>query len=70
MQDAIEANLQQFFAESTNVGEDILEASYTSVIGGTIDSAGNTVTSFVLSTPTGTISVGVNELPLLGSITF
>lgn len=70
MQTAITSNLQAFFAEGTEVGVDLLEAKYLGAIINTIDSSGNSIQSFTLSTPTGDIAVSTEELPILGSITY
>lgn len=71
MREAVIANLQQFFNESVSVGVDIDEDAYRSAIFNTIDtSTGFSVESFELSAPSGDISVGVGELPVLGVVTF
>lgn len=70
MQTAITASLESFFASGTNVAEDLTEDTYKSIIKSTQDSGGNTVDSFTLSSPSGDVSIGVSELPILGTITF
>jgi uncharacterized phage protein gp47/JayE len=71
LQDAVTANLQQFFNESVSVGVDIDEDAYRSAIFNTVDPAsGQSVTSFALSTPSGDIAVGVGELPTLGTVIY
>jgi len=71
MQAAITANLQAFFEEETDVGEDVTADDYRCVINSTIDPAtGTSPTGFTLTTPTGTISVADNELPVLGNVTY
>ncbi len=70
MQDALTLNLEQFFGEVPEVGQDILEDRYKAVISATIDSSGATVTAFTLSSPSGDITVAADELAILGTITF
>ena len=70
MQDAIEANLQQFFEESTVVGQDIDEDAYRSVIKNTVDTqTGDIVDDFVLSVPSGDVAIAAGELGTLGTLT-
>jgi uncharacterized phage protein gp47/JayE len=70
MQEAIEANLAQFFEEATVVGQDIDEDAYRSAIKNTVDTqTGSTVDSFTLSTPTADVIIASGELGTLGTIT-
>jgi hypothetical protein len=70
MQTAITNNLIAYHASGTELAKDLKEVDYQSIINNTLDSGGNTVESFTLSAPTGTISIGVSELPVLGTITY
>lgn len=71
MKAAIEANLAAFFAERTEVGEDVVEDAYRSAIFSTVDPVtGAMVASFTLSTPSGTITVNPGEIAILGTVTF
>ena len=71
MQTAVTANLQQFFDESVSVGVGIDEDAYRSAIFNTVDTeTGDSVQSFVLSTPSGDIAAAVGVLPVLGTVTF
>lgn len=70
MQAAIEANLQQFFEEATIVGQDIDEDAYRSAIKNTVDTqTGDTVNNFVLSVPSGDVTIDSGELGILGTLT-
>lgn len=70
MRVAIKAALSQFFAESVDLGSDILEDDYRCAIKGTFDSERRqTLTSFVLGI-SGDIAVANDELPFLGDVTF
>lgn len=69
MQDAIDANLKQFFEEATVVGLDIDEDAYRSAIKNTVDTAtGDTINNFDVSTPVGDITIDSGELGTLGVI--
>jgi len=70
MQTAITANLQSFFRSGTEVAKDISQIDYESIINSTLDSGGNPVTSFTLSTPTGDIPIGPTEIGVLGTIIY
>lgn len=70
MQTEITANLTSFFATSTSVAQDVTKLDYESVINSTLDSGGNRVESFTLSTPTTDIAIDVSELALIGTITY
>lgn len=70
MQTAITNNLIAYHASGTELAKDLKEVDYQSIINNTLDSGGNVVESFTLSAPTGTISIGVSDLPVLGTITY
>lgn len=71
MQAAITANLVQFFAESTDVGVDIVANAYNCAIFNTVDTeTGDLVKSFTLSTPTGTILIASTSIGTLGNVVF
>jgi len=71
IQQAITANLTNFFATQAELGVDIAESEYISVIQNARDiTSGLKVSSFTLSSPTGDITVASNELPVLGVINF
>lgn len=71
MQTAITANLTQLFEEGTSVGNDLKSFSYESAIFQTVDpETGDIVTNFVLSAPSGDVSIAADELPVLGSIAY
>lgn len=69
MQSAITSALQDFFKIYNNVNEDVKLGDIQAVLGQVIDSAGNQL-KYNLSSPSTNISVGLNELALLGDITF
>jgi len=69
MRNAIAANLEQFFKESTDVGIDIDEDAYRAAIFSTVDTeTGQPMQTFALNFPSGDISNAVNQLPTLGNI--
>lgn len=71
MQAAIDANLTQFFDEQTDVGVDVDEDKYRSVIISTIDTqTGDQVDTFTLSTPAGDITIATGEIATLGNTTY
>lgn len=71
MQEAIRNQLKAFFQEGTFVGENVLETQYATAIASTVDpNTGNRLQAFTLSSPSGNISIGTEELGTLGSITF
>ena len=71
MKDAVTNNLIALFIDETSLGEDIVEAFYTSTIFQTIDPAtGEKVTDFNLATPVGDIVINDAELATIGTITF
>jgi len=71
MKSAIEANLESFFAEDTEVGVDVDEDAYRSAVFNTIDTeTGAEVSTFTLSTPSGDISIAIGEIATLGNVVF
>lgn len=71
MRSAIRASLEQFFSESVDFGRDIDEDAYRCAIRDAWDTERRQgLRSFSLTSPSGTVSVGANELPILGSITW
>ncbi len=72
MQSAINANLQAFFDEDTEVGVDIDEDAYRSAIFNTVDTeTGDEVKSFALSAPpAGDVTIGIGEIGTLGNVVF
>lgn len=68
---AINANLAQYFDESTLIGIDIEEDAYRSVIFNSIDTdTGDKVLSFALSSPVGDITIASGEIGTLGTVTY
>ena len=71
MQAAINANLQQFFAEETSVGVNIQQDAYRAAIQNTIDSeTGDRVLDFNLTTPVGDIVIASGSIGTLGTVTY
>lgn len=71
MRAAIEANLAQYFDESTSVAVNIEEDAYRSVIFNTVDTeTGDKVQSFTLSAPAGVVTVSSGEIGTLGTVTY
>lgn len=71
MQEAVTANLQQFFTERTSVGVNIDEDAYRSAIFNTVDVfTGQTVQTFTLSAPSGDISVSTGQIGVLGAVSY
>lgn len=71
MRRAIQARLEQLFKEGVTYADDLLEDEYRCAVMDTFDrEAGVALKSFALSTPSGDIAVGLNELPTLGTVTF
>jgi uncharacterized phage protein gp47/JayE len=71
MQNAIEQNLEQFFRETPEYGENLLALDYNAAIKTTIDpETGEALQNFVLSTPSGNVTVASGELPTLDSVAF
>ena len=71
MQQSITDNLAQFFREQTNVGVNIIQDAYRSIIFNTVDVVtGDTVQSFTLSAPVGDIVINSGEIAVLGTVTY
>ena len=71
MRTAIDANLRQFFDESTTVGVNIDEDAYRAAIFNTVDTVtGEVVLTFTLSTPTTDITIASGEIGTLGTVTY
>lgn len=71
MKTAINANLAQYFDESTLISIDIEEDAYRSVIFNTVDTeTGDVVQSFTLSSPVGDITIASGEIGTLGTVTY
>jgi len=67
---AVTANLDQFFKEDTVVDENVQEDAYRAAIFNTIDTLnGEEISDFELISPAGDITVGVGEIPVLGTVT-
>ena len=71
MREAIDANLRQFFDESTSVGQDIDEDAYRAAIYNTVDTVtGAVVSTFTLSAPSGDVTIAGGAIGTLGNITY
>jgi uncharacterized phage protein gp47/JayE len=71
MQEAIQANLAQYFLDQAGVGDNILQIAYNSVIYNTIDPVtGAQVSNFSLTSPTGNVAISDQQIGLLGDVTF
>ena len=71
MRASIEESLKQFFATSVEVGVNVSEDAYRSAIFSTVDtSTGDPMISFVLSAPTGDITIAATQIGTLGSVTY
>lgn len=71
MRTAIEENIKAFYEDEATFETDITEDKYRSAIIDTIDpSTGDTLTSFVLLSPSGDITVTTDEIGIPGDITF
>jgi uncharacterized phage protein gp47/JayE len=71
IQQAIVDNLDLFFRTKTEVGANLEEVDYLSVINDTVDTnTGSPLESFVLDSPTGDIMVSDNQIPVLGAVNF
>ncbi len=68
MKAAVEASLEQFFEENTQVGVDVQKAAYDSAIFNTVDSSGQRLQSWTLTTPSSNILVDSNEIATLGAV--
>jgi len=71
MRTAVEANIEAFFADKAELGEDITEDSYRAAIANTVDPETNqALTGFDLTAPAADISVERGGLATAGSVTF
>jgi len=70
MQTAITNNLTSFFSTGTSLAVDVKQIDYASIINSTLDSGGNPVVSFNLSTPTTDIAIDIDEIALIGTIAY
>lgn len=71
MRTAIEASLNQFFDEETEVGINIDEDKYRAAIINTIDTqTGDQLQTFTISTPIGDIVITTGQIGTLGVVTF
>jgi len=71
MRTAIDDSLSQLFNEELDVGEDLTEDAYRSVIYNTVDtSTGQRVTSFTLSAPVGDIAISNSQIATKGAVTW
>jgi uncharacterized phage protein gp47/JayE len=71
MKEAVTASLQQFFAERTEVGVDVVEEAYNAAIFNTVDLVtGAELVSFTLTSPSADITVASGEIGTLGNVTF
>lgn len=69
MQTAISNALGDFFRTSNNIGEDVKLADLNGLISGVIDSTG-AAPIYTLSSPSGNTAIGLNEIGVLGSVTY
>ncbi len=71
MREAVTESLDQFFKDFSNVGVSIVEDAYRSAIINTIDTVtGETLSDFVLASPTADIPVAIGELAILGTVSY
>ncbi len=71
MRTAVTDSLGQFFDEETTVGVNVDQDKYRAAISNTVDiQTGDEITSFVLSTPTGDVTIAAGEIGTLGTVTF
>lgn len=70
MKTAIQASLEQFYAERVEVDITIVEEAYNAGIFNTIDVNGIDLSSFTLSSPSGDITIVAAEIGKLGDITY
>jgi len=70
MRSAITQALKSYFLSSTDLNKNVRQVDYNSIINSTIDSGGNAVESFILSDPSGEIAIGIDAIPVLGTITY
>lgn len=70
MKAAITAALTEMFKTQTEPQVNLPAAAYTAAIWQAVSEAGETVVSYTLSAPSGTISAGATGIPVLGTITY
>ena len=70
MRTAIQDNLQSFFSSGTNTGSDLSKKEYDAILVATVDSGGNRLEDYTLTSPTTDISINPSEIPILGTVTF
>lgn len=71
MQNAIKKNIEAFYTDEATFEQDIQEDNYRAAIINTIDpDTGDSLSSFVLSTPSGDITIGTDKIGIPGDITF
>ena len=71
MQTALDANLRQFFAERTSVGENVSGDAYRAAIVNTVDTVtGDQVRTFTLSSPVGDVVIASGEIGILGATVY
>lgn len=71
MRRAIKASLEQFFSESVDLGVSVTADEYRCAIKATYDPERQEhLRAFTLSSPTGTVAIAGDELPVLGTISF
>lgn len=71
MRIAVEADLNQFFSEETNLETNVTENAYLTAIQNTVDTVnGDRLVSFTLSAPLGDIIITSGEIATLGTVTF
>ena len=70
MQTAIKSALTDYFNSSANLATNMRAIDYNSVINSVVDSGGNQLQSFALTSPTADVGVGISELAVLGTVTF
>lgn len=71
MRDAIQSSLETYFREVTEPAVNITQKSYEAAITQTIDpTTGEFVNSYTLSAPVGDVTIGADEIGILGTITW
>lgn len=71
MRSAVEENIEQFFQESTSVGDDVEEDDYRCAINDSaIIETGEVLESFILSSPSGNVTISHGQISTKGSVAF
>lgn len=71
MREAVRSSLRQLFDEGVHYGESVAALDYECAIKSSVDLNRQAILrAFTLSAPSGNISIGLNEMPILGAITF